>query len=360
MSAGYAQEDQALGPVSLALVPLLPWLRVADRQAMPQTTSSFGNHQIQQRGNFSVAMMPSLLDLGQTNDDLTALELHLGSELSGCDPKFILSSPGSNTSKYLFKPSHVQHKVWNELLAYHINTIAGFDRVPTVMPYEIPFEQVTRSIKKLQSVSMAFKKCNFHLDAMDEWIHRSDEGNTLNSTYLIGTLQLMVPAVSKRSKTVQRARTKIGKWSDQAPSLFAQREIGTRSLFDFVIGNYDRYNNDFIQTNPENGDRILVYIDQGTYGKAAFAGMYRVTEHCRFYYKPVDKLRRTQQQQSLQAAVLQELELNDVTRVWNDQHLINVQTHPTVIYMNERVDKALEMVDECVTKHGHDFVFLQM
>lgn len=207
---------------------------------------------------------------------------------------------------------------------------------------------------------MAFKKCNFDLDGMDQWIQRSDKDSTSNTTHLIGTLQLMVPSVSKRSKTVQRARTKIGKWSNQAPSLFAQREIGTRSLFDFVIGNYDRYNNDFVQTNPENGDRLLVYIDQGSYGNAAFAGKYRVTEHCRFYSKPADKLRQAQQQQSLQAAVLQEIELNAMTRVWKDQDLINVQTHPTMIYVNERVDAALAMVDKCVTKHGHDFVFLQL
>lgn len=142
MSAGYSQEDQPLGPVSLALLPLVPWLRVADRQAMPsQTSSSFQKHKIQQGGEFSVAIMPKLLDSGASNDDLAALELHLGSELSGCDPKFILTSPGSNTSTYLFKPSPVQHKVWNELLAYHINAIAGFDRVPTVRPYEIIFEK---------------------------------------------------------------------------------------------------------------------------------------------------------------------------------------------------------------------------
>mmetsp|Transcript_19514 Transcript_19514/g.45612 ORF Transcript_19514/g.45612 Transcript_19514/m.45612 type:complete len:489 (-) Transcript_19514:1119-2585(-) len=356
---GYDVHDQHLGPFSLLLLPLTPWVRTESRQELPELNHAPKIIDVLSNNNTEVQVlaMPRLQmnPPKQIND--SALQVHLGSELSGCDPKFILQDSNGN-KKYLFKPNKDPHKVWNELLAYWINDIGGFRRVPTVWPFELdPIlqkEALNSNEGGFATQKLPFVKCNFDLDEMDQWINHDQ--------WLVGTLQLMVHGVSKRSKAVNRLRSVIGKWSDRRPKLtaFQQREINTRSFFDFIIGNYDRYNNDFIQTEEHSsGDKVLVYIDQGSFVTSAEVGrtIFPLNEYCRFYWRPVRKIRELP---SLKDAVLERVENNNKTQKWAAKHYIGVLDHPTVQYMDERVVRALQVVDDCVTEYGHEYVFLEL
>ena len=80
------------------------------------------------------------------------------------------------------------------------------------------------------------------------------------NSYIIGTAQRKVKGVSQR--------TEVDRFVDRLPNgmienhatIFAQRERNTRALFDYLVGNWDRYNNDFILQQPSSA-RVLVYLD---------------------------------------------------------------------------------------------------
>ena len=386
MQRGYSREEQqkrlwTMG--SLALLPLTPLVRHEYKKFLPWQQQSNQQLHIVHANNVSLIVMPSLIMMDREeeeegaddNHDPSLDRLSLGSELNGVTPKFILSLRGHSKKQfqtnYLFKPSHDEHTVWNEWLAYLVDQTAGFDRVPMVRPYEISWSEIQHSIAALQYTHQSLFALPFQrnraaraLQRMEKWKRRSDQdNNNNNNTVLIGTLQLMAPGVTKRSRMIQRIRNKIGTWTDPEPCVFAQREIATRSLFDYIIGNYDRYNNDFVQVqhpSKHSGgeERLLIYIDQGsfTHEKALQTNLYKITDYCRFYYQPIHKLRSIE---SLQGAVLNKIRANNITRAWMDQGIIHVQEHPTMKYMNDRVKTVLAVADECVAKYGHDHVFLQ-
>jgi hypothetical protein len=274
---------------------------------------------------------------------------HAGAALSGCTPKFVLEH---DHNKYLFKPSSSKHHALNELMAFLVDRHVGFDRTPPVQALGISVQATQTAIE--QHVSKKLLNCNMDLSSMNGWIRRRD------SDMIIGTVQLLVPFVSKRNDLVQLLRSS-GVLRDTRPSIFAQRELGTRALFDFILGNWDRYNNDFVQTN-DNGDRLLVYIDQGGLvlsGRDAFS-LDEQLKHCRVYWKPVERLRQTMAQGGLRASVVGELRSNEVTSQWIREGLVDVSNHPTLANMNRRVKKALAQVDACVAQHGADRVFLNL
>ena len=347
--SGFDAEEQRLGIVELLLLPLTPYIRAQNKKAMPVYDYQGNDYQQVPPSNLKVAVMPDLLPY--TESDLSeSLDFRLGSELSGCTPKFVLSF-GEN--KYLYKPNEHKIQVWNELVAFLVNKFGAFDRIPPVHPYELPFEEVKQAVEDSHAVaSLPFVKCDFDLPGMSRWIKTSKRN-------LIGTLQLMVKGVWKRSKTTQRARARIGKWTDKRPSVLAQREISTRTLFDFLIGNYDRYNNGFVQNRP-NGDRILVYIDQGTQSNQTYvySKSFKMTDYCRFYWKPIQALRI--HAHNLTETIVQELESNEMTRRWNEEGLIDILAHPTVKNLQDRVTAALKAVDECLDQYGHDYVFTNL
>ena len=341
---GYHKEDQHLGPFSLLLLPLTPWIRSKNKEETPAVARK---HMEEIQPDLYVASMP-LLEMSHEDPNDFDLQMHMGSELSGCDPKFVLEGGGN---KYLFKPNKDPHKVWNELLAYYVNHLGGFERVPTTWPYQVSVSAIENPKGKEGSIqNMPFVKCNFDLDNIDQWIQNDD--------MMIGTLQLMVSGVSKRSKVVNRIRTKIGKWTDRKPPLstFAQREINTRTVFDFIVGNYDRYNNDFIQTQS-NGDKVLVYIDQGSFVEGEYItwNQYMLEDYCKFYWDPIARLR----EETLYDQVMETFKSNEITKGWVEKNLIGFEDHPTIKHMQLRIEMVLNAVDKCLDANGHDYVFLR-
>lgn len=360
---GYVREEQKMDLLALAFLPLWPVVRKENLQCTPKSSLQGQTEQISDP-SVTVAHMPELFDV-EEKDLSKFTDFHLAKELTGCTPKFMVSSEDGR--KYLFKPSNCvrrsdcqrTHTVWNELLAYKVSTMAGFHRVPAVFPHEIPFDQVEESVGKIsRRPKLSIVHCKLDSSAMEAWLRSKNEDG---EEQLIGTLQLMVKGVSKRDKMVNRARTKIGKWTDPyPPSVFAQREINTRSIFDFLIGDYDRYNNDFVQTQQPNADdRLLVYIDQGSFEDAEFLGtvMFRIDSYCRFYWQPVNTLRSIS---SLRELIAEDIESDFMTKKWLDQGLLDMESHPTMKYLDRRVKRVLEVVDKCVQQHGHDYVFLDV
>jgi hypothetical protein len=354
-SGGCDPNDQRLGPVALLLLPLTPYIRYENNKAMPRYAEASITTLPADTTYRKVAVMPELLHYQESNLS-QSVDFHLAGELSGCTPKFELMF-GEN--KYLFKPSEHKVQVWNELVAFLINKYGGFGRVPPVHPFELPFTQVKQSVEDTHAVaSLPFVKCDFDLPGIQRWLRTSD-GN------IIGTLQLMVPGVWKRSKTTQRSRCKIGKWTDQPLSVLAQREINTRTLFDILIGNYDRYNNDFIQFQPDKKqkkeeDRILVYIDQGSQAPRSlvYSESFPMQQYCRFYWKPIQALRTYAT--NLTNVITTELVSNEMTRQWNDEGLIDIETHPSIRYLQDRVTAVLGAVDQCLEEYGHEYVFTDL
>ena len=105
------------------------------------------------------------------------------------------------------------------------------------------------------------------LGAIERFVAAAGEGG-VNSGFNHGDDALFVVATIS-------ATDEHPTWTDTTPavSIQAQREIDTRSAFDVLIGNYDRYNNDFLQiiqqeanadANSDDDTRLLVYIDQGS------------------------------------------------------------------------------------------------
>ena len=389
---GYDRQEQRLGLTTLLLLPLKPFVQRVNQRVTPVSTHTettvVNVDNNNNNNNKNVTVMPAVWgfdDRDATRDFMSLVQqpfdIYLGSKLSGCSPKFIITAAAAaaddddGEKKYLFKPSADRHQVWSELLAYQINKIGQFHRVPTVHPFEVKWDVAADAIQ--QHTQLPFVKCNLGLDYTDQWIKsrpssnakddeliptwNDDDNNNNNhndNNNLIGTLQVMVGGIDKQGKIVQRVRFKIGKWTDHTPNVFAQREVNTRTVLDYLIGNYDRYNNEFVQTQP-NGDKLSIYIDQGSFIHAPAVDplLFHLDSYCRFYWRPIHALR---EQTDLRQAVLDELQSNNFTRSWNQQGLIGVQDHPTIVYLNERLDHVLAVVDECIETFGHDYVFLDV
>ena len=178
---------------------------------------------------------------------------------------------------WIFKPS--QGSV-NELVAYHLDKIFVFNRVPPVVLLETPFSTVKQALEEHENRPAHCFRCNMDLNAFT-WVR-----NEKNS-YIIGTAQRKVKGVSQR--------TEVDRFVDRLPNgmienhatIFAQRERNTRALFDYLVGNWDRYNNYFI-LQPPSGARILVYLNiNNLSSKNVPFPLDDWTKDCRFYHHPV-------------------------------------------------------------------------
>ena len=352
----------------------------------------------------------------------TDYAISVGFEMAGCEPKFeITYNNGNETKSFIFKPSHRGHGALNEYLAYQVNMLFSFYRVPPVIPIQIPLSRINALLsKKSISQNQKFLKCNmdFAPDEIQDWIQVpaatagiavSDNWSAGTEMMVVGTLQLKVPGIAQRGEVVRFLDKTLTPPSDdsnitegmnslywwwrrshsllfpKAPSIFSQRERDSRALFDYLIGNLDRFNNDhvislqsqsetkifFSEAQTTNGtnnnninNRLLVYIDHNLVenGVSAF-DLKEWTENCRFYHTPVKRISSLLSHSIPSTTLLYVLNTNELLRMWLTSQHGNV-TIPrdqlfAVRYINRRAKRVMMRVNECIKLYGFDHVFVE-
>ena len=250
------------------------------------------------------------VDFDLTNND----NQHAGDHHISLDP----SSEGARVSqdaqtrhRFVFKPT-TKWLVLNEWVAFKFALLLGIKRVPTVIPWAIDTATIEAAIndyeRDLQSKYSLFS-CRLNLKHKAWWIHTS--GSSSNSTNhgdaIVGTLQIFISShtVIQRGgldRWMTRYVTNSLHWPLSSP--LAQRERDTRALWDTLLGNWDRYNNDFViiqdmqhnqkQINPlgnihsPQDERLLLYLDNN--GLSPKTKVFR-PRYCRFYASVVERLR---------------------------------------------------------------------
>ncbi len=255
-------------------------------------------------------------------EDVDSYTIHVPLEMMGCEPKFkVRFHQNGNYTKqeFIFKPARWEaHLGLNELIAYHVDELLGFHRVPPVVPMQIPYApKILPALKlaqQMQPKHQVFWRCKMRLSDEDiaEWIKVAPKGpdnqrDECNETLVvIGSMQLKVPSIMQRNEVVRfvdkhlqsglvsRSATEAlhSLLVPRAPSIFAQRELGTRAIFDYLVGNRDRFNNDHVMSLGHSENRILVYIDNNRVAieNASAFDLNEWTRDCRFYHAPIQKL----------------------------------------------------------------------
>ncbi len=333
--------------------------------------------------------------------------------LAGCEPKFIVRYHENGNyvqQEYFFKPAWASYVALNELVAYHVDQLLGFHRVPPVVPMQIPYNQkilpALKLARQMQLEHHVFKKCRMKLEDKDikEWIKFSPKRTDNlrdkhdDSLVVIGSMQLQVPDVIQRNKMVRYVDKRLKRSEllsrsmseslqsilvPRAPSIFAERELGTRAIFDYLIGNRDRFHNDHILSMAEGENRILVYIDNNRVqieNTSAF-DLQDWTRECRFYYAPVQKLfELCRDRPAIKGRNRFSLGCNGLTqRLWS--HIMHHQPNsfetmisswaepprpilryediPFFSHLPKRVGHIIQRVEDCLRQKGFHHVFVE-
>lgn len=343
-------------------------------------------------------------------DDVDSYSVQVPWSLSGCEPKFNIHFQPNETSvsfEFLFKPARWApfHAV-NELIAYHVDQLLCFYRVPPVLPMQIPYHQkllpALQLAQKLQQGHKSIFRCNMRLsdDDTQEWVLVPPKGSQVynqhgeNDTLVaIGAMQLKVSGIGQRNDVVRFVEKQLKRVSQSAterlqsmifprtPSIFAQREVGTRAIFDYLIGNRDRFSNDHIVSLADGHNRILAYIDNNrveTENTAAF-DLEEWTKDCRFYYTPVQKLMDMSQERylspSMKTSMLNGLSVRLWTRLkyhqpnpfrkiilgWFDppNQIIRHGDISFFYHLHKRTQHILQRVEVCLQQKGFHHVFVE-
>jgi hypothetical protein len=273
-------------------------------------------------------------------------------------------SHGSLTAdkgKFEFRPSkggivylrkHHPPKILNELLAFTVDQILGLDRTPPVFPFEVSNnliqQQVLLSTRAKTHQQYPLMDCNMDFSVAAVWLHHHDA--------VVGTLQYKLPHVEKLSKPLEFIRSFIGSstatWFSSRS--FVERERSTRTLFDYLIGNWDRSNNDFVHSHqPDHGHpRVLVYIDQNALSAREVPFALEeplMPPQCRFYWGPVQELR---DHVDFKEIVLERMLQNDLVSSWVDDLVFQTAQLVLLRNMNIRRQVLLDRVDRCIDLYG--------
>ena len=275
--------------------------------------------------------------------------------VSGCEPKFFLTTASQS---FIFKPSR-RGNAMNELIAFHVDRLYGFNRVPPVWVHEIGLDAIDLALsRKLNSTSLLSCTMDFQA-ARSRWILHNQSKEVPR---MIGTRQVLLPSVRQRTEIDRFVNKHVASGHLQMPpSIFGEREIGTRSLFDSLIGNWDRFNNDFSMHQLAGGPlgevevaaNLLVYIDNNGLSTKTPIEL----QFCRFYYEIVERVRSTVDPRKevlshilTSAPLVKQLIESKTINAFSDLRPLN--------YMNRRRRAVLAQIEDCIQKHGFDHVFV--
>ena len=286
-------------------------------------------------------------------DDFHNFSVTVASEVSGCEPKLRLRR---GTTAFLFKPSSVG-KVMNELIAYHVDQLFGFRRVPPVLLEQVMLSAVEDALLAYRNVTTFKLSCSMNfVESRERWIihNHSEKGPVV-----IGTRQILIPGVRQRSEMDRFVNKHLASGRlEMTPTIFGQREIDTRSMFQSLLGNWDSFNNDFsvtqsFGTRMDKQMNILVYIDNNGLSRNHPVSP---PQFCRFYHSVVDSLRSIDDPQKKVLGRI--LAAEPLAEIWIERKLIRPQRDLLPLYwINERRRRVLTLVDECIEKFGFHHVF---
>lgn len=286
---------------------------------------------------------PELLpNIGGNNTSTMTVET---GALGGCESKFDVQiqhqqsfifkpAHGSATAtqgRYEFRPSKggivyytKEHppKILNEWIAYTVDQLLEIHRIPPVVPIAIPEQQLQTAIdgnNKKRRLG-----CEMDFTVGNAWLRKNHS--------VLGTLQLKLDGV-----------VKLSSWQQTFSNIKAmsEREINTRAIFDYIIGNWDRErSNNFIHEPSQ----LLIYIDQNALrdSRVPFDLNDRLSgSQCRFYKRPIKRL------QEVGANILGVVQ----ERLMQDDLDWNVDL-PALTHINVRSKAVMELVDHCEKEYG--------
>ena len=362
--------------VQLVLPFVVLWQHTASLPYHPhpqENTIRRGMQQQQVAEEDRVAIMPQPQFEAIRDDDEDNRTIRVASAVSGCEPKFLVDS---NNQSFLFKPSNLHGGALNEWIAYGLSEFLGLHRVPPVQAVALPdtdlFQAIVTHQNEQQQVSGYGRnplQCQMELNHSQRyWIRHKREQSRL------GTLQLLIPHVYQRAE-LDRAVEQHVLGQDvlerfRPVSAFVQRERDTRSLlFDALLGNKDRFNNDFVVhvSHPTKGAggggntdmRLLLYLDNNLLSRHQ---PIPTPQYCRFYYHVVQRLRQEADLEHQVPQFLAQIDPDSQRRVqaWTAARVLFLKRDVNALFhLNQRRRHVLHHVDACLEKHGFDHVFVE-
>tara|TARA_R110002050_G_scaffold87026_4_gene184562 strand:- start:303 stop:923 length:621 start_codon:yes stop_codon:yes gene_type:complete len=186
--------------------------------------------------------------------------------------------------------------------------------------------------------------------------------------------------------------------------LLRGREMGTRCLYDYVLGNHDRpvanqfymfgksgdkvdeskRSGDKVDESKRSGDkvegtgeRLFLYLDQNSliYDPDQYSRhrrrdaissidllVSRMRSTCKFYLQPVERLREIVEKSVLGSELARTFKrlnshLQPVLEVYNVTVAQVMDGIPLLRYVDMRAEFALKVVDECIEEWGEEYVF---
>lgn len=250
----------------------------------------------------------------------------------------------------------------NELTAYELDQLLQLNRVPTVVPYGLDSREVHNALEHTLGAHHTFlrTKMNLKPDSWKKWTITPD------SSSVVGTLQYMLLDVVKPTKhSWLRLQTRPDL------STYYSRELSTRRVFDYLLANVDRGNNNFVHP-PELSDNYdvppaLVYIDQNWLTTVGFdvESLFDIitspespsADNCRLYYDPIAILQNVGSLWDVLAGRLQDQ--YPLVQGWVDtDQLFSIPDDLNVLSdIDHRLEMVLDYVDRCVDEYGFYHVY---
>jgi hypothetical protein len=237
-----------------------------------------------------------------------------------------------------------------------VDKIFGFERVPSVFIHEIGLDEIDLAIKHRVKSPHFFSCVMDFQSTRNQWILHNQ---STDKPRVVGTRQVLLPHVRQRTELDRFVNKHVSGTLEMIPSVFGQREIDTRSLFDLLIGNWDRFNNDFsvLQRTlsvAEFDENLLVYIDNNGLSRETRLEPFK---YCRFYHNVVRKIGSIANPQK-----------EIFNRIMTSEPLVKelVNSHTVDVYndlrplhdMNKRRLQVLSMIEDCIQTYGFHHVFV--
>ena len=299
----------------------------------------------------------------------------LAGTLGGCESKFEVttdsssssSSSSSGASSFIFKPAqraakatvgsyqfrpskgglvYVQKehpaKILNELIAYTVDNLLELYRVPPVIAFAIETAKLRHAMTSY--LGSHPWECSMDFSVADaSWLR--------NETHVLGTLQLKIPRVTQLS-TLQtlwyRYLSSSGSSTSTTTDILSERERNTRTLFDYMIGNWDRGNNN----NFVYASKMLVYIDQNALREREVPFDPQLS--CRFYHRMYQRLVALRNRTKV--AVSDRMDRDELLDRWKS---VLPKTLGPLRFINSRTGFVLDHIDSCIHRFGDAYVFQQ-
>ncbi|KAL6048466.1 hypothetical protein QOT17_021020 [Balamuthia mandrillaris] len=230
-----------------------------------------------------------------------------GNYLGGATPKFLLHmgtlAPQAHASSHhpnetpfraLYKPQFrrlagltkdFKEKAINEVLAFHVDCAMGFRKTPPVTLKAVEASLIREaSTPKTKSMLKA------------RGLQLQEEGS------LPGVAQFMAEGIVHYSPP----QIYLSNWLvylcrhvfplGACESTTSLREYGDRDVFDFIIGNWDRPNNQFYTIEPISRETSLVFLDHNHLRSSEPAWSFRESSisQCKFFKKTYEMLKSFQ------------------------------------------------------------------